>query len=76
MLERPATPRRNRSSISGVSGADALTRLLTEPTLAQAMGRAGRKRVEEQFSWTSVAERTQHLYADAVDDFKRQTADE
>jgi glycosyltransferase involved in cell wall biosynthesis len=54
----------------------ALTRVLGDPTLAQAMGRAGRKRVEEQFSWTSVAERTQQLYADAIADFKRQTADE
>jgi len=35
------------------------------------MGRAGRARVEAQFSWASVAARTREVYADAIADFAR-----
>jgi starch synthase len=55
--------------------AEALLRVLDDPALARAMGRAGRKRVEEKFSWTSVAARTQEVYAEAVDEFKRSSDD-
>jgi glycosyltransferase involved in cell wall biosynthesis len=55
--------------------AEALRRVLDDPALARAMGRAGRKRVEEKFSWTSVAARTQEVYAEAVDEFKRSSDD-
>ncbi len=55
--------------------ASALARVLGNPTLAREMGRAGRKRVEEKFSWTSVAERTEQVYADAIAEFKRSSGD-
>ena len=37
--------------------------------LAQAFGQAGRRRVEERFSWASVAERTERVYAEAIEHF-------
>jgi starch synthase len=42
--------------------AEAVNRLLADPSLAAAMGRAGRQRVEQHFTWTSVAERTLAVY--------------
>ena len=54
--------------------AAALTRVLENPALGQAMGRAGRHRVEERFSWARVAERTEQVYADAGAEFKRSLA--
>lgn len=53
-----------------------LTEVLGDPERRRAMGRAGRRRVEERFSWASVAERTEALYAEAIADFKRATARE
>jgi len=55
--------------------AAAINRLLASPDEARAMGRAGRRRVEAMFSWASVAERTEGVYAEAIDEFKR-TADD
>ncbi|MBM4441252.1 MAG: glycogen synthase [Candidatus Rokubacteria bacterium] len=55
--------------------ATALKRVLDDPGKARAMGKAGRKRVEEKFSWDSVAARTQEVYGDAIAEFKR-TADD
>jgi alpha-maltose-1-phosphate synthase len=55
--------------------AQALTRVLGNPGLARDMGRAGRRRVEEKFSWASVAERTEQVYADAIAEFKRSSGD-
>jgi glycosyltransferase involved in cell wall biosynthesis len=55
--------------------AAALKRLLDDPRQARAMGQAGRRRVEERFSWASVAERTERVYADAIADFKRSSGD-
>ena len=55
--------------------AAALTRMLSSPTLARDMGRAGRRRVEEKFSWASVAERTEAVYADAIAELKRHADD-
>ncbi len=51
--------------------ADALKRVLADRDLARAMGKAGRKRVEDKFSWASVAAQTQDVYAEAIDEFKR-----
>jgi starch synthase len=36
--------------------------LLDDPATAKAMGEAGRKRVEEHFSWTAIAAQTIELY--------------
>jgi starch synthase len=39
-----------------------LTEVLDDPKRAKAMGEAGRKRVEEHFSWTAIAAQTIDLY--------------
>jgi starch synthase len=55
--------------------ADALRQLLEDPAQARAMGRAGRRRVEEKFAWASVAEQTEAVYAEAIEEFKRSAGD-
>jgi len=55
--------------------AAAITRVLGNPELARSMGQAGRRRVEAQFSWTSIAERTEQVYAEAIAEFKRTSGD-
>jgi len=55
--------------------AAALTRLLNEPDTRRRMGQAGRRRVEAQFAWASVAERTERVYTDAIADFKKSAGD-
>jgi len=42
--------------------AAALARLLEDRALAEAMGRAGRARVERELAWERVAERTAALH--------------
>jgi glycogen synthase len=42
--------------------ARSINTLLTDPALRRRMGRSGRRRVEERFSWCSVAEATLALY--------------
>ena len=56
--------------------ATALRRVLENPALGQSLGRAGRRRVEARFSWASVAERTEQVYADAIAAFARASAGE
>jgi starch synthase len=51
--------------------AAAITRVLDDREFARALGQAGRRRVEERFSWASVAERTAQVYADAIARFDR-----
>jgi starch synthase len=55
--------------------AEALNRLLADPARAREMGRAGRRRVEGQFAWASIAERTEQVYAEAIDEFRRTSGD-
>ena len=55
--------------------AAAITQVLANPERAREMGRAGRRRVEAQFSWTSIAERTEQVYAEAIDEFRRTSGD-
>ncbi len=56
--------------------ADAIRRVLDDPAQARAMGQAGRRRVEEKFSWASVAERTEQVYAEAIAAFARSTGEQ
>jgi glycogen synthase len=51
--------------------ADGVRRVLADPAGARAMGRAGRRRVEQHFSWARVAERTEAVYRAAVEEFRR-----
>jgi len=46
--------------------AAALTEVVSDPARARAMGEAGRRRVEEHFSWKSIAERTVEVYASVL----------
>jgi len=45
--------------------AEALTSVVSDPDRAAEMGRAGRRRAIESFSWTAIAEQTHQIY-DAV----------
>jgi len=51
--------------------ASAIRKMLDDPARARQMGAAGRKRVEDKFSWASVAQRTEGVYRDAIEEFKR-----
>jgi starch synthase len=42
--------------------AAALTQVVTDPALAAAMGKAGRQRAIDAFSWTAIAEQTVAVY--------------
>jgi alpha-maltose-1-phosphate synthase len=46
--------------------AAALTSVVTDPDRARAMGRAGRQRAIESFSWQAIAERTRQIYGSLV----------
>lgn len=50
----------------------ALAALLDDPDRRAAMGRAGRARVEELFSWRAVAEATAAAYEETIADFDRE----
>jgi glycosyltransferase involved in cell wall biosynthesis len=43
--------------------AAAVNRLMGDPALRERMGKAGRKRAEEHFSWSAIAQQTHDLYA-------------
>jgi glycogen synthase len=45
-----------------VALAEALKKVLADRDLALEMGKRGRKRVEERFSWTSIARQTREMY--------------
>lgn len=51
--------------------ADAINKLLRNPELAKQFGRNGRKRVEQYFSWTSIAKKTEEMYLEMLEDWKR-----
>jgi starch synthase len=46
--------------------AEALSSLVTDPERAAAMGRAGRARARDAFSWAAIAERTAGIYAEVA----------
>ncbi|MEN8150447.1 MAG: glycogen synthase [Planctomycetota bacterium] len=46
--------------------AAALNQVVGDPALAESMGRAGRQRVEDTFSWAAVARQTEALYAELI----------
>jgi starch synthase len=39
-----------------------LTEVVADPIAAKLMGTAGRARAEQEFSWTSIADRTMAIY--------------
>ncbi|MCM8749477.1 glycogen synthase [Thermomicrobiaceae bacterium CFH 74404] len=46
--------------------AEAINRIARDPVLRKRMGQAGRRRVEEHFSWAAIARRTLDLYRDVA----------
>jgi glycosyltransferase involved in cell wall biosynthesis len=46
---------------------DALRRVLDSPELAERLGRAGRRRVLDRYTWRGTAQRTADWYADVLD---------
>ncbi|GAB3975294.1 hypothetical protein GCM10027615_42470 [Plantactinospora veratri] len=46
--------------------ADAITELLDDPKRAVELGRAGRRRAVEHFSWDAIADRTLAVYREAL----------
>jgi alpha-maltose-1-phosphate synthase len=53
--------------------AGAVNRLLDDPELRQTMARKARARVEEQFSWTSIARQTLDFYARIIERHAKET---
>ena len=48
-----------------------LTDFLSDPEKCRRFGAAGRKRVEETFSWEAIADQTIHLYQNLIETHKR-----
>lgn len=48
--------------------AASINRVLADPDLRERMGRAGRQRVQDHFSWNAIAQRTAALYKTLVPD--------
>jgi starch synthase len=46
--------------------AEKLSALLADPEKAKRFGEAGRKRVEETFAWTAIADQTIELYRELI----------
>ena len=46
--------------------AEPVNELMKNPQLREQFGKAGRKRVEENFSWAAIAEKTKALYASLI----------
>ena len=42
--------------------AQRVNELMRDPQLRERFGKAGRKRVEQYFSWSAIAEKTKRLY--------------
>lgn len=51
----------------------AIAALLDDPARREAMGRAGRKRAQELFSWRAVAEKTAVAYQRVIDEFAQES---
>src|SRR5579871_4025123 len=51
--------------------AEKISELMEDPEKARKMGEAGRRRVEEKFSWTAIAHQTIELYTQLIEDRKR-----
>jgi glycogen synthase len=51
--------------------AESINRVLRDRELGRKMGLAGRKRVEEHFSWRSIAAQTKRMYGELLDELGR-----
>ena len=64
----PREPERFARDLAG-----RLNEMLQDPEKCRRFGEAGRRRVEETFSWTAIAHQTIALYAQLIDERKRST---
>jgi glycogen synthase len=48
----------------------AVNKLIDDPAMASAMGKASRQRVEELFSWKSIAQQTLEFYSKTIERYK------
>lgn len=48
-----------------------ITELMDDPEKARKMGLAGRRRVEEKFAWSAIADQTIELYQRLIDEYPR-----
>lgn len=62
--EAPFTPKDPEKYAQDL--AERINQLMRDPALRQPMGEAGRRRAEELFSWTAIAQRTKALYEAVV----------
>jgi starch synthase len=62
--EAPFTPKDPEQFAQDL--AERINQLMRDPALRQPMGEAGRVRVEELFSWATIAKRTKELYEKVV----------
>lgn len=53
--------------------AEKVNMLIDNPELAKAMGKAGRQRVLEKFSWESIAKTTLDFYSELISNYKTET---
>ncbi len=51
--------------------AKAILKILDQPQLAQRLGRAGYRRVQQNFTWKKAAEKTVGVYREAIGDHRR-----
>ncbi|MDE1566037.1 glycogen synthase [Actinotignum schaalii] len=51
--------------------AEALNEVCSDPERAAQMGAAGRRRVEDHFSWEAIGEKTMEFYRELVDNYPR-----
>jgi alpha-maltose-1-phosphate synthase len=49
-----------------------ITELMEDPEKARKFGEAGRRRVEEKFAWSAIADRTIALYQQMIDQYPKQ----
>ena len=59
-----ASPRNPEQFVRDI--AERVNTLIADPARADAMGKAGRQRALDEFSWTAIAEQTVELYQDAL----------
>ena len=50
---------------------NALKKLIDDPLLAKEMGRPGRKRMEEEYSWEIICKRTESVYENVIESYNR-----
>ena len=64
MTESPFEPVDAKEFEAGL--AEAINHLMNDPARCRAFGKAGRRRAEERFSWSAIAQQVQRLYLDLL----------